>query len=211
MWKEGSTDTSAWQGLEIDDNGNVVSMVLISGGVEGPLPTALAALTALTSIDLRQNKLTGEIPRGVFSQDAYLKEFYLAITSSLDSFRGEIFSGGRIPAADVRNRREFLHRCLSQPLFQNAPNLQTFTASGNKFAGHMRLAWRVGPLVSVIDLSNNQLTGEFRTRLAEWTDWKCLTSATTCCRIPASVFRTLSALVNLDVSNNKLSGYLPLR
>ncbi|GJP43599.1 hypothetical protein CLOM_g3041 [Closterium sp. NIES-68] len=211
MWKEGSTDTSAWQGLEIDDNGNVVSMVLISGGVEGPLPTALAALTALTSIDLRQNKLTGEIPRGVFSRMPYLKEFYLA-DNQLSGF---------VPWRDFLGRADSplqmfeidgnsFTGAFPNPLFQNAPNLQTFTASGNKFAGHMPTGLAGCPLVSVIDLSNNQLTGGIPYAFGGMDGLEVFDVSNNLLTgyLPAS-FGLSSALVNLDVSNNKLSGYLP--
>ncbi|CAI7843474.1 unnamed protein product [Closterium sp. NIES-54] len=210
-WQEGSTDTSAWEGLDIDDSGNVVSMRLVSAGVEGPLPAAFAALTALTSLDLRQNKLTGEIPRGVFSKMPYLKEFYVADNklSGLFPWR-QIFGQANSPLQMFEIDGNAFTGGIPNTLFQNAPNLQTFTASGNKFAGQMPTGLSGCPLLSVIDLSDNQLTGPIPSAFGRMDGLEVFDVSSNLLTgyLPAT-FGFSTTLMNFDVSNNKLSGYLP--
>ncbi|CAI5467891.1 unnamed protein product [Closterium sp. Yama58-4] len=210
-WQEGSTDTSAWEGLEIDDSGNVVSMRLVSAGVEGPLPVAFAALTALTSLDLRQNKLTGEVPRGVFSKMPYLKEFYVADNNLSGLFPWRQFFGqANSPLQMFEIDGNAFIGGVPNTLFQNAPNLQAFTASGNKFTGQMPTGLSGCPLLSVIDLSDNQLTGAIPAAFGQMDGLEVFDVSNNLLTgyLPAT-FGFSTTIMNLDVSNNKLSGFLP--
>lgn len=50
-----------WYGVEVDEDGRVVSIVLVANGLAGELPADIGRLTALESLQLAENRLEGEI------------------------------------------------------------------------------------------------------------------------------------------------------
>ena len=52
-----------WRGVSVDSNGRVGALSLFRAGVAGEFPEELVSLSSLRLLDLRNNRLTGEVPR----------------------------------------------------------------------------------------------------------------------------------------------------
>lgn len=62
-WMSGSDPcTDSWYGITCNSDGEVIYLSLISGGLDGSLPTELGLLTSLTRIELQDNALSKTIP-----------------------------------------------------------------------------------------------------------------------------------------------------
>ncbi|CAN0469475.1 unnamed protein product [Ectocarpus sp. 8 AP-2014] len=64
-WKTNSNwDTDAelatWAGVEVNDEGRVVQLILSDNNLHGPIPEALGTLNELTHLSMSGNHLTGK-------------------------------------------------------------------------------------------------------------------------------------------------------
>lgn len=62
-----AVDYCTWSGVYCDTSLNVIQITLVSFGIGGTIPTTLAYLYALTTLDLSSNGLTGTSIRTVCS------------------------------------------------------------------------------------------------------------------------------------------------
>ena len=197
----------SWYGVKVDGRGRVIGLTLPAGGITGPLPSALAMLTSLTSIDLQGNAMTGSIPRGLFKSlplsEVYLSGNQLSGVFPWDELAGKSLSmlelygnqfTGSIPSAAFAGMKQLQSLSLggnsfSGPLPSQLPSplLSQIDISNNKFTGGIPTSWGSIPSLCIIDLSGNQLTGS----------------------IPSG-FANLPYLVNLNLGSNRLSGRLPV-
>ena len=63
-WKTFPKDPSRWFGVKVD-KGRVRGLTLRSNDLQGPIPREIGSLVKLETLDLSDNKLTGEIPASV--------------------------------------------------------------------------------------------------------------------------------------------------
>ncbi|CAN0345282.1 unnamed protein product, partial [Ectocarpus sp. 12 AP-2014] len=56
-------ELATWAGVEVDDEGRVVQLILPDNNLHGPIPEALGTLNELTHLSMNGNQLTGSIPR----------------------------------------------------------------------------------------------------------------------------------------------------
>ena len=171
-----------WYGVGVDDSGRVTEVRLHSNNLVGPIPPALARLTALRDLNLEGNLLTGSIPSelGELSDLRYLR---------LANNRLE----GPIPGALAR----LLH-------------LEVLRLGNNQLTG--TIPAELGGLHRLRDLwlGGNQLTGTIPAELANLANLKSLGLGWSALEgsIPAELGR-LSNLKSLWLSYNKLSGPIP--
>ena len=82
---------SEWYGVDTDDNGRVIQLLLSSNELSGTIPSSLGSLTHLRTLDLSSNELSGTVPSSLGSL-THLQELFLfgnelsgSIPSSLGS------------------------------------------------------------------------------------------------------------------------------
>ncbi|TVU47878.1 hypothetical protein EJB05_07494 [Eragrostis curvula] len=127
-----TTPTCQWQGVTCE-SGRVVELRLPGAGLMGNLPSnVLGNLTALRTLSLRYNALTGPVPDDV-SRLAELRAIYL----QHNGFSGEL------PAS----------------LF-GLKNLVRVDLAGNKFTGEISPDFNKLIRLGTLHLENNNLTGE---------------------------------------------------
>jgi hypothetical protein len=141
-----------WGGIGCDGAAtHVTSIVLAHNNMVGPLPPALAALTALQVIDLDNDALTGPLP-----DLSAMTEL-----SILDVHQNDI-DGPMPPLSGLNNlvTVRLYGNALSGPLpaLESLANLETFLAYSNRFSGGIP---SLQGLASLQDFSveDNQLTG----------------------------------------------------
>eukprot|EP00762_Andalucia_godoyi_P001018 ANDGO_01935.mRNA.1 Putative leucine-rich repeat-containing protein DDB_G0281931 len=61
-WGDQTVSACDWFGLSCDSNGNITSIVLQNNGLFGPLPSVVAQLKSLRSVDLSRNRLGPDVP-----------------------------------------------------------------------------------------------------------------------------------------------------
>ncbi|GJN08607.1 hypothetical protein PR202_ga26546 [Eleusine coracana subsp. coracana] len=127
-----TTPTCQWQGVTCE-NGRVVEVRLPGAGLMGTLPSGvLGNLSALRTLSLRYNALTGPVPDDL-SRLVELRAIYL----QHNGFSGE----------------------LPAPLFA-LKNLVRVDLAGNKFTGEISPDFNKLVRLGTLHLENNDLTGE---------------------------------------------------
>lgn len=85
-WLGPGTNECEFSGLSCDERGHLVSLELHQRSLIGAIPLELSWLTHLTKLDVRQNRLYGSVPSGIFSTLTKLNYFDLSfneLTGSL--------------------------------------------------------------------------------------------------------------------------------
>lgn len=235
---EGWTNASGW--FELDNpgawfginvlNGHVSSINLPENNLSGPIPTELAQLSELQSLQVYDNYLTGEIP-GSIGNLAQLKTLAL----SYNEFTGQIpvelgnlsgleiinLSGneltGSIPSSfSSLTQLRVLHLSSNQlsgsiPAFiGNMTYLTDLILVGNRFEGSIPV--ELGNLQNLesLQLSFNQLTGSIPSELGELSKLRILSLAVNGLTgtIPVSLANIPDLLI-LDLWVNQFSGPIP--
>ncbi|XP_024537045.1 receptor-like protein kinase 2 [Selaginella moellendorffii] len=161
------------------EHDNVSLITLNSNSLTGELPPDFGSRTALRSVDLSQNHFTGKLPPAL-CQNGSLK--YLAARNN--QFSGDL----PVQLQQCRNldRLRLDDNFLTGSVHFSQSNVHTITLAHNRFNGS--LSMRDMPMLNLLDLSFNYLTGE----------------------LPA-VLETSQSLVKLNLASNRLSGTLPLQ
>lgn len=128
-WRAGDPCTSHWSGVRCDSGGYVRELVLEGLQLSGPVD-ALASLTQLRLLSLKDNRLNGTLPN--MTQWRFMRHLYL---------HDNQFSGAIPDSISALSR------------------LLRFTAFSNQLSGAIPLAMTSLTHLYTLRLENNQLTG----------------------------------------------------
>ncbi|TVU32924.1 hypothetical protein EJB05_24689, partial [Eragrostis curvula] len=198
---------------------NLVTLNLSSNKLTGHIPRAISQLTLLTSLVLSHNQLSGSIPAEIcwgFTNEAHSDKEYLQHHGFLDLSYNQL--SGPIPAS-IKNCSILVQLHLqgnslngSIPAeFSDLANLTTVDLSFNSLVGPM-LPWSVPLPLQGLYLSNNHLSGNIPAEIGNILPnimTLDLSGNAFMATLPQSLLCSKS-LSHLDVSNNNLSGQIPL-
>ncbi|CAA7043228.1 unnamed protein product [Microthlaspi erraticum] len=160
----------------------LMSMNISSNGFQGNLPSSLKNMTEITYLDLSYNSFQGKIPKG------FLKDSVEVLKLSHNKLSGEV----------ILFQEEYYFYSISQLLLDN-----------NQFTGKIGQGFRRLQYLSVLDITNNSLSGVIPVWIGELPMLALLLSNNSLeGEIPSSLFNT-STLNVLDLSANRLSGEIP--
>ncbi|KAJ9693044.1 hypothetical protein PVL29_011956 [Vitis rotundifolia] len=161
---------------------NMEYLNLSNNGFEGILPSSIAKMTSLVSLDLSANSFSGEVPKQLLAVKdlAFLK-------LSNNKFHGEIFS------------RDF-----------NLTSLESLHLDNNQFRGTLSNVLSKSSWLEELDVSNNNMSGEIPSWIGNMTDLTTLVLGNNGFKgkLPHEISQ-LQWLEFLDVSQNALLGSLP--
>ncbi|RLM54651.1 receptor-like kinase TMK3 [Panicum miliaceum] len=155
-WTAGGGDACSFKGVTCSPSGRVTAIDLAGQGLAGTLPSSLSSLTALESLQLQGNALSGAVPplrapsltRLSLEGNAFtsLPEDFLRATPALRSLSMDGLPLPPWPFPDA------IFSC---------PALHNFSASNASIAGRFPAAGVVANLTSIrtLRLSHNNLTG----------------------------------------------------
>ncbi|CAN6163331.1 unnamed protein product [Urochloa humidicola] len=184
-WTTGGGDPcSSFNGITCSPSGRVTAIDLAGQGLSGTLPTSLSTLTALESLQLHGNALSGAVPP--------LRSPSLTVLS-LDGNNFTSFPAADLLRASPALRSLSIDNLLLPPwpfpaAVLGCRSLQTFSASNTNLTGVFPAAALAGNLTSIttLRLSHNNLTGV----------------------IPASLGK-IATLKNISQSYNHFQGPVP--
>ena len=128
---------SEWYGVDTDDNGRVIQLLLSGNELSGPIPSSLGGLTHLRVLLLYGNELSGFIPSSL-GDLAHLQVLYL--------YSNEL--SGLIPSS-----------------LGGLTHLQELRLSGNKLSGLIPSSLGGLTHLRVLNLSRNELSGSIPSSL----------------------------------------------
>jgi len=202
-WLSTFAPLGAWYGVTVTNN-RVTGLSLNNNLLEGILPPALGNLTAIDSLSLSGNVLSGSISSSSYGNLANIIFFNLSSNQLNDTIPASLGDLSNLQHLDLSNN-QFTGTIPAS--FSNLPNLQVLNLSFNGFKGNIPF---FSTNLEKLDLSYNQLSGDFPSSLSNLynlTDL-ILGSNNLTGSIPAGV-GDLTALQIADLSNNLLSGNIP--
>ncbi|KAJ1276868.1 hypothetical protein BS78_05G249100 [Paspalum vaginatum] len=167
-----------------------------NNSLSGPIPHSVASLPLLEYLNLRGNHLSGVVPSAAFNmsrlQGLVLTQNSWSLTLSINSNKNNLT--GPIPANGSFN----------------LPMGNTFSFSGNNFAGRIPVGLSACPYLQTLSISYNYFVDVVPTWLAQlaYLDELFLGGNYLNGSIPA-VFGNLTSLTSLDLSSNNLAGEIP--
>ncbi|GER57349.1 receptor-like kinase [Striga asiatica] len=167
-----------WQGISCDSSARVTSINLASKSLTGTIPSHLTQLSALKTLSLQRNKLSGPLPplSDLPSlQEAYLDENnfesfptgFLSGLTSLQTF--SIQNNTNLPAwtiPDTLKDSSSLTTFIASKanvvgqipdIFDSLPNFQTLRLSYNNMTGHLPASFGKSGMQTL--MLNNQMSG----------------------------------------------------
>ena len=197
---------SDWHGVGTDREGRATVLDLRRNKLSGEIPAELGRLTNLRGLSLSGNQLTGTIPPELGSL-TNLRELLLQRTQLTGTIPAEL--------GDLTSLRElYLDRNeLSGEIpaeLGNLANLRGLYLWDNQLSGE--IPGELGDLTNLqlLLLSGNELSGEIPAELGDLTNlWRLWLSGNELSgEIPAELGR-LTNLLDLSLGNNELSGAIP--
>ena len=179
------TDTpiGKWHGVTTDDGGRVTELDLRDNRLSGEIPTELGNLINLTGLSLSQNQLSGEIPTELGN---------LINLTWLNLSQNQL--SGEIPTE-----------------LGNLINLTGLSLSQNQLSGE--IPTELGNLINLtlLSLSQNELSGEIPTELGNLINltWLNLSQNQLSGEIPTELGNLINLITGLSLSQNQLSGEIP--
>jgi hypothetical protein len=195
-------DECTWLDAACDDNGRVTALYLSEKNVRGLIPE----LTAMISLDLSNNKLTGTISSSL-----------AAMTDLVDLWLDTNLLTGTIPSSlglltamtSLQLWNNQLNGTIPSSLAATA-NLVALGLSTNILTGTIPSSLGLLTAMTSLQLWNNRLNGTIPLSFAAMTDLVALGLSTNLLTgtIPSSL-GLLTALTGLWLQNNQLNGTLP--
>ncbi|RLN17696.1 putative inactive receptor kinase [Panicum miliaceum] len=154
-----TTPTCQWQGVTCE-NGRVVELRLPGAGLMGNLPSgALGNLSALRTLSLRYNALTGPLPDDL-SRLSELRAIYFQHNSFSGEVPASLFGLKNLVRLDIADNK-FTGEI--SPDFNKLIRLGTLYLDGNSFTGDIPKLDL--PALEQFNVSYNQLNGSIPTKL----------------------------------------------
>lgn len=146
---------SAWESIQLDEEGRVMSIVLISNRLSGTLPPELGNLSKLKYLWLAHNQLHGTIPieLGKLSE---LRELALHHNHLSGGIPVELATLSKLTSLRLDNNQ--LEGNIPAEL-GNLTKLQEFRVNNNRLTGDIPPELSNLPMTAQLDLSNNQFSG----------------------------------------------------
>ena len=195
-----------WYGIEVDNQGRVVAVVLSNNDLTGPIPPELGSLAALQVLYVENNNLTGEIPPELGNLTAlrYLNVSNNRLTGPIPRELGSLTT--------LQDLQLFSNDLMGPipPELGNLTALRSLNVYNNDLMGP--IPPELGNLTALryLNVSNNRLTGPIPRELGSLTTLQDLQlfSNDLMGPIPPEL-GNLTALRYLNVSNNRLTGPIP--
>ncbi|KAG4156887.1 hypothetical protein ERO13_D02G026400v2 [Gossypium hirsutum] len=208
----------------LENNTKLEDLILKGNSFTSPLSFSSALISNVSSIDISENKIQGQIPTSTCSTFPHLSRLFLSKNllkdlSILDLSNNQLY--GKVPEELITKGSLTILRLSNNnfsgnvvPAILKANGLQNLYLDGNKFSGEVTnvdvSTFEFPNSLSDIDLSNNQLHG----KLPRW-----IGNASFLLRLALSnngfegsipmEFCNLNWLEFLDLSQNNLSGSIP--
>ncbi|KAL6845139.1 hypothetical protein ACP4OV_024634 [Aristida adscensionis] len=173
----------SWPHVRCDGAGRVANLSLPGAGVAGPLSDAIGGLSALTYLDVSNNRLTGAVPAALGDLTG-LQTLWLA---------NNTFDAGELP-----------------PSFKNLTNLTSLWAAQCNLVGGFPSYVAGMSKLEILDLSSNNLTGSLPAGI--WSLKNLQKMVVFSNKLTGDLVTDGFAATNLtsiDVSDNKLTGTIP--
>ena len=198
-------ELDAWHGITVRD-GRVAEIDLEGNGLSGPLPTVLANLSSLTSLNLRTNDLTGPISSELGTL-VHLESLFLD---------GNQFTGSIPPELGALSRVVYFflgENDLTGSLpatLGNLSRVEHLNLAGNALTGPIPHEWGGMTRLFQLNLARNSISGPIPPALGELSrlDFLGLSDNALTGGVP-SEFGELSRLRALWLRTNALTGPLP--
>ena len=127
-----------WYGVNTDDNGRVIELVLWFNNLSGTIPPELGDLTALTELRLNGNQLRGTIPPELGNLTA-LTSFNLSGNQLSGTIPPEL---GHLSALTSLNLSDNQLSGTVPPELGNLANLDVLYLAGNRLTGCQLAVWK---------------------------------------------------------------------
>lgn len=195
---------------------------LSTNNISGELPSCSLNCTRLYTLDLGKNRLHGIIPQWTEESLNSLSELILRSNSFSGRIPEQLCNSPNLHVLDLANNNLFgsIPRCLgnmagmksSGPYYVLPPDFRSFY-SGNielNMKGRPMEYNELIPLVNLIDLSRNNLSGEIPPEISNLSTLRALILSNNQLMgsIPGNI-SGLKQLETLDLSFNRLSGRIP--
>lgn len=184
---------------------NLTKLILFNNSFSGQIPEDIFSCPTLVRVRIHNNLISGPIPAR--SGDLpMLQHLELAKNNLTGQVPDDITSSKSLSFIDI----SFNHLSSLPYSIFSSPNLQTFIASHNSFAGNIPNQIQDRPSLSVLDLSFNRFSGQIPERIASLEKLVSLNlkSNQLVGEIPEAL-AGMHMLAILDLSNNSLTGNIP--
>uniref|UniRef100_A0A1J3K8E5 Receptor-like protein 12 n=1 Tax=Noccaea caerulescens TaxID=107243 RepID=A0A1J3K8E5_NOCCA len=196
----------------------IVYLDLQGNNISGEIPTLVSVLFQLRFLNLRNNSLTGPIPCNISNQTQILDLSHNNLTGPIPPCLGSLYGMMKKPEVFGRTIPDELATVM-EVIWKNAvQNLSahqvgTYTLldmSNNQLTGKVPDSLGFLTNLKTLNLSNNRLSGHIPDSLGDLTELESLDLSNNGFkgRIPQS-FSDLKSLTVLVLSNNRLSGRIP--
>ncbi|KAG2398340.1 hypothetical protein LR48_Vigan635s003700 [Vigna angularis] len=215
-----SVDCCLWEGIKCDENFRVIHLLLPSRGLAGFIFPSLINLTALSLLDLSQNRLSGNLPDQFFSLLNHLQILdlsYNRLSGELPPFVANT-SGNTIRELDLSSN--LFHGKLPLSLLQHladaiaAGSLTSFNVSNNSFTGQIPTSLLCNNHSSssslrFLDYSSNDFSGMIQPGLGACSKLEKFRAGSNSLSgpLPGDIFDAVS-LKEISLPLNKLGGTL---
>ncbi|CAN0127637.1 unnamed protein product [Scytosiphon promiscuus] len=199
-------DLSDWHGVEVNDQGRVVGLILYSNNLQGPIPAVLGNLGAMEVLSLGGNGLTGEIPASL-GQLGNLQLLHLQDNKLSGTIPPEL---GELVALTVLNLGRNKLSGSIPPELGNLRALEELNLANNQLSGPIPAQLGNLGALNTLSLGGNGLTGLIPPELGKLAALRYLhlESNQLTGPIPAAL-GALIVLKELWLSNNELTGSIP--
>ncbi|KAK3443313.1 hypothetical protein EUGRSUZ_B03478, partial [Eucalyptus grandis] len=194
----------------------------ITNNISGELPSCLLNCTHLHTLDLGENRLHGVIPQWTEESLNTLSELILRSNSFSGRMPEQLCNSLNLHFLDLANNNLFgsIPKCFGNmsgmkslephswsPLSYNSLYLGSIQLS---MRGRLMEYFKLIPLVNMLDLSRNNLSGEIPPEISNLSTLKALILSNNRLTgsIPSNISK-LKQLETLDLSFNHLSGQIP--
>ena len=171
-----------WYGVQADDGGRVIRLILENNNLTGTLPAEIGKLGNLRLFNLEDNQLSGSIPPEI---------------GNMNSLRSIMLSNNRLSGG-------------IPPELGNLKSLADLYIKSNRLSGDIpHEFWNLKSLTD-LTLGDNEFTGEIPSEIGDLKalKWVWLNNNLFTGEIPPEI-GNLTALVSLRLEYNRLSGSVP--